>query len=573
MTQLVPAPVLSSPGRTSNLPVRAISIDIARSMRCNEAALSRMIHNARDCGLNMVVFYLEHRFDFPSCPGIGPKGSMTPAIARRLVELGRSLGVEVVPGINLIGHCEGLTATQRYAHLGVDPYDHGPWGAHEQLNLELPEARELITRMLTDIHDAFPGQWIYMGGDEVRRMPFLFPGDQERQLQALIEQFRFMLDLGRSTGRQIMITADMVKHHPEILETLPRDVILIDWYYGWDAKGIISQRLTDAGFNALMMPTIDSHTCFSSRPKAIHGNLSLVINHARDTKLTGFMAAIWECVCGVTIDLCWPWAALASRLADEPVDDPRAFVSSWAADRYGVDGDTFLALHELLGDELRDMIYSHGSAVVLINRLRKSLFRGADAFEGYARPKRLPSNEHIRMWEPSPFHTWLLLRPILTPAFLANLRSLATRALKLRDQLETSCQRKNEELVPLFGLAQALQVMVDRLEILEEAQAHYRQAAMAQQSDAATFDHAIKQAAHWLRKLTLGIETLQQIVRDNDQHIGIDAGEHLWLQLHHKSLHEHVLVLEQACVSDDALLDFGEFLRRPADINVRVPWR
>jgi len=573
MTQLVPAPVLSSPGRTSNLPVRAISIDIARSMRCNEAALSRMIHNARDCGLNMVVFYLEHRFDFPSCPGIGPKGSMTPAIARRLVELGRSLGVEVVPGINLIGHCEGLTATQRYAHLGVDPYDHGPWGAHEQLNLELPEARELITRMLADIHDAFPGQWIYMGGDEVRRMPFLFPGDQARQLQALIEQFRFMLDLGRSTGRQIMITADMVKHHPEILETLPRDVILIDWYYGWDAKGIISQRLTDAGFNALMMPTIDSHTCFSSRPKAIHGNLSLVINHARDTKLTGFMAAIWECVCGVTIDLCWPWTALASRLADEPVDDPRAFVSSWAADRYGVDGDTFLALHELLGDELRDMIYSHGSAVVLINRLRKSLFRGVDAFEGYARPKRLPSNEHIRMWEPSPFHTWLLLRPILKGSLLAELRQMANRAMVLREQLAQSVRQHQEELIPLLGLADALLVMVERLEILQAAQQSYHRAAQVQQHDALAFEAAMKQAAQELRRLTPGIETLQRIVRDNDRYTGVDPDEHLWLELHLKSLDEHIQALETYQAQDNAVLDFGEFLRRPAAIRHRVPWR
>jgi|GEM_PF-3418638 len=573
MTQLTPALSLPSSAGSRKLPLRAISIDLARSMRCDEQALSRMLCAARDCGLNMVVFYLEHRFDFPSCPGIGPAGSMTPAIARKLVALGQSLGVEVVAGINLIGHCEGISGLARYAHLGVDPYDHGPWGAHEQLNLELPEARELITRMLADIHDAFPGQWLYMGGDEVRRMPFLFPGDKPRQQQAVIEHFQYMLDLGRSTGRQIMITADMVKHYPQLLETLPREVILIDWYYGWDASGIISKKLTDAGFNALMMPTIDSHTGFCSRPAAIHGNLDLVINHAREQQLPGFVAALWECVSGITIDLCWPWAALACKLADEPVADPRAFVQQWASKRYGVDGRTFLALHELMGDELRALLMRHGNAVILLNRLRKTLFRGADAFEGYARPTALPSNEHQRLWEPSPFHTWLLLRPILKPALLAELRSLSDQAITLAGELEKSIERNAVELVALLGLAKATQVMVDRLEILRDADASYRQAAMVQQSDAAGFDQAMKQTADHLRRLAPGIETLQAIVRNNDRHAGVDPGEHAWLVRHHKSLREHIEAIEQAKASDDALLDFGEFLRRPAGIAVRVPWR
>lgn len=555
------------------LPVRAISIDLARSMRADEAALERMIRNASECGLNMVVFYLEHRFEFPSCPGIGPAGSMTPDMAKRLVSLGQSLGVEVVPGINLIGHCEGISAIERYAHLSVDPYDHAPWGAHEQLNLELPEARELVTRMLADIHAAFPGQWIYMGGDEVRRMPFLFPNDQPRQLEAIIRQFQFMLELGLNTGRHVMITADMVKHYPQLLQSLPREVILIDWYYGNDAKGIISPRLTEAGFNVLMMPTIDSHCCFSTRPAAIHENLDLVVTHARQSQLSGFMAAIWECMAGVTIDLCWPWAALACKLADEPVQDPRAFVSQWAATRYGVDGQVFLGLHEMLGDELRDLIYRHGNAVVLISRLRKSLFRGADVFEGYARAAKLPQNAHIRMWEPSPFHTWLMLRPVLNDAFISELRTLADRAKVLAQKLKATCQQKQEELVSLLGLSIATEVMVDRLEILRDAQLSYRKAAMAQQDNSLTFKKAMKQTADHLRQLQPGIERLQLIVRDNDQNAGVDASEHRWLELHLKSLTEHVEVLEQYESTDDALLDFGEFLRRPASISVRVHWR
>lgn len=573
MTQLLPATHATPLDTSAVMSIRAISIDIARSMRGDEAALSRMIRNASECGLNMVVLYLEHRFEFPSCPGIGPAGSMKTDMAKRLVALGQSLGVEVVPGINLIGHCEGIGALQRYAHLSVDPYDHGPWGAHEQLNLELPEARELITKMLADIHEAFPGQWIYMGGDEVRRMPFLFPNDKPRQLEAIIEQFQFMLDLGVKTGRRVMITADMVKHFPELLQTLPREVVLIDWYYGTDPKGIISKQLTDAGFDAVMMPTIDSHSCFSTRPAAIHQNLNLVVTHARESKHMGFMAAIWECASGVTIDLCWPWAALACSMADGVVQDPRAFVRDWAASRYGVDGQTFLDLHELLGDELRDLIYRHGNAIILITRLRKSLFRSCDAFEGYARSAKLPGNAHVRLWEPSPFHTWLLLRPIVDETFLAELQSLTNRAMAMAKLLQNTCQHKCEELVPLLGLSAAMNVMVDRLNIMRDAQQTYHQAAMAQHSDRQKFNLAMKQTADHLRRLRSGIETLQQIVRDNDQHTGLDASEHLWLELHLKSLDEHVHALENYKSDGDSLLDFGEFLRRPAAVSVRVPWR
>lgn len=152
------------------LAVRALEYDLARSRRADIGHLEHVVADLAELGFTMMTLNLEHRFDFPGCPGIAPPGSLTPALARRLVAFGRERGLDVVPQPNLIGHCEGLCATQKYAHLSADPYQQQPWGGYEQLNLELPEARELVRTMLDGVCESFPGQYIHIGGDEVRRM-------------------------------------------------------------------------------------------------------------------------------------------------------------------------------------------------------------------------------------------------------------------------------------------------------------------------------------------------------------------------------------------------------------------
>ena len=54
---------------------------------------------------------------------------------------------------------------------------------------------------------------------------------------------------------------------------------------------------------------------------------------------------------------------------------------------------------------------------------------------------------------------------------------------------------------------------------------------------------------------------------------GLDEGERHWLTIHEESLRQHIEALNIKRSDGESLLEFGEFLRRPAHITQRLTWR
>lgn len=555
--------------------IHAFLFDLARTQRPTLPQMKSLVDDLAALGYNMMTVNLEHRFDFPSRPGFAPPGSMTRDMARELVAYGIARGVAVVGQPNLIGHCEGLGATERYAHLSADPWQQAPWGGYEQLNLETPEGRATSKAMLMDALDAFPGNYIHIGGDEVRRMENLFPTAPERRIPAMLEQFRFLLDLARGAGRQVMMWGDMPLHHEELMRALPRDVIICDWHYGPAGSRETLERYRAEGFRVLAAPSTGAHAAFCSAPDNTAANIARMVGDARDLELEGFLLTQWEAGFGSGFDLTWPWIAYAADIAaGRPEGTQDEYLASFGAARYGVDGRDFARLHLLLSRDFIEAVKVNG---VVPSRcgvtLRKAMFRGADPFPHLARPLGISPNNHQQVWEPSPFHAWLFLRPVMDAAMFARIEAVAREAQSLADRLARTVRRRPDELESLLTLARAFGLMIERMRILDEAKAHYHAAAEAQGTDPARFREAIDRTAAALERIRPGVRQLRNMVERLDAIRGLDAGEIEWLRIHEHSLDAHLAALRAKRPGDDWLIEFGEFLRRPAHITPRLTWR
>lgn len=551
-----------------------LEYDLARSQRAKFSHLKRVVDGLADLGFNLLSLNLENRFEFGSCPGMAPPGSLTETMAQKLVAHGRTRGVEVVPQLNLIGHCEGIGATERYAHLSCDPFQQIPWGGYEQLNLDIPEARARIRSMLEDVCRAFPGQYIHIGGDEVRQLAILYPDNPGAQTKALLENFAFVLEAARKTGRQVLMWGDMALHHAELMKTLPRDVIICDWHYGPAGSRETLERFQAEGFRVLAAPAVTTCAVFAVNPECSHGNIRKMVGDARELNLEGFLLNTWEFGYGQSFDLVWPWLEWAIKAAcDTCPDDAMKHLAGFGERRYGVDGPAFARLHELLYRDIKEAFQQEGAPPPGLVRLRKSLFRGADPFAECVRNNPLPPNRHQHVWEVSPFHTWLYVRPVLTGRILARLEALAQESGMLGQKLAAAAGPRSLELKNLLGLTRAFRVMVDRLTLLQGAKADYHEAAMAQGANPAAFKEHLGRCADKLALLQPGITVLKAIVAELDVLTGYDPAEKLWLKLHERSLREHIAELKRKQFNGDALLEFGEFLLRPAGLTPRLTWR
>ncbi len=554
---------------------RGFLYDLARSQRTHMGHLRRLVEGLSELGYNLLVINLEHRFAFPGCPGLCPPDGMTPAQARELCAFALKKGVEVVPCVSVAGHCEGLAATERYAHLSADPFQHGPWAGYEMLNLDLPEARELARRMIRGAVEAFPGKRLHVGLDEVRRLPWLHPGDEPRQLEKLGIFFRFILEEGRKTGRELMMWGDIPLKHPSLLDALPKDVVICDWHYNPEGSRETLQMYRDRGFRVLACPSTDTCYNFATSPMA-HLNIGKMVSDAYELGLEGFLLTTWQHGMGSGPDLSWPRTAMAARLArGERVGDPDCFDADFASERYGVKGERFVRLQHLMHEGIGDVLkLDDGKTPSRCGfHLRSLLFRGAPPWNAVARPDGFPSASTQMTWEPSPFWPWLYLRPALTPARLRKFEALAGEAGEIAAELQASATRRREELVSFHAPVRALGILVERLGILEAAKADYHAAALAQGEAPSAFRASLDRVAAQLERLRPGLRDLRGILGEFDEACGFSHEEAAWMDVHEESLDRHLATLRGLRPDGDSLLEFGEFLRRPATVIQRTTWR
>ncbi|MFA5863918.1 MAG: family 20 glycosylhydrolase [Phycisphaerae bacterium] len=148
------------------------------------------------------------------------------------LQLCRNHHITVIPKVPLLGHMEWLLQW--------------PWWSHLQENADRreicpthPEVPIFVSKLLKEVLQIFPdAPCIHLGGDESFSL-----GTCQRCLDTGKTKSRIYLDhylpliqQVQAAGRRPMIYGDMILGHPEIMDNLPRSLVICDWDY-WSGTG------------------------------------------------------------------------------------------------------------------------------------------------------------------------------------------------------------------------------------------------------------------------------------------------------------------------------------------------
>jgi hexosaminidase len=210
------------------LPVRGLMLDVSRGRVPTLESLIHLVRALAHYKYNHVQLYTEHTFRFPSHPEIGAgSDALTPDDILALDAVCRAHHVELVPNLQSFGHQQAMLKLPRYQHL-----------AETSWNWSLATAREetfqLLDELYGDFLPCFSSRWFNVDADE--------PWDMGRgQSKALTEaegigrvylrHIQRLHELVSKRGHRMMIWADVLKLHPELIGELPDDVLLLDWWY------------------------------------------------------------------------------------------------------------------------------------------------------------------------------------------------------------------------------------------------------------------------------------------------------------------------------------------------------
>ena len=258
-------------------------------------------------GFNTLVLYLEGRVRTESFPFRSQAESYSLREMERVVGHARELGMEVVPVVPALGHCEQFVRCRQLRHLAEERGGRGRWkwsSSRSTFCPSLEETYQFLERYYTELAEVFAGPWWHVGLDESWNLG-LCPLCRRRWRSAglgsiFTEHLRRLHKIVAKLGRRTWIWNDMLELFPDELQRVPRDVVLCHWEYADDPispEGIQAHLANHRRWDWLRMyeqQGLDALICPGGPFPLQNQNVELFTDYARRHRVLGGVLTQWE---------------------------------------------------------------------------------------------------------------------------------------------------------------------------------------------------------------------------------------------------------------------------------------
>ena len=357
---------------------RGVMLDCSRNRIPTIETLDTMFATFGGMRINHVELYLETTFQHLGHDDIwGDRDAYSLDDVRRLCRSAAAHHIELIGQQNSLGHLEGWLASERFEHLAVLPggYHAPDDGGHEPpacLDPANPESWALASELVSNMAEAFDQQRMHVGLDEPIDMnpavwdaifdvpgaiapwaevddgSFCVPLPPDRREQ-YVDWIHRLRELPALNGRNMLMWADVMAPHPELLDRLPDGITLVEWgYEGPHAFHARCARIARAGRPFWVAPGTAGWTSISGRIDNMIVNVDAALDAAVTHGGCGLLITSWGTLPSVSD---WPgfaWAAAGAWNNDRRPELAAALDLGVAHD-LGVDhtaglGDIWVAL-------------------------------------------------------------------------------------------------------------------------------------------------------------------------------------------------------------------------------------
>jgi hexosaminidase len=219
---------------------RGVMLDISRGRVPKLETLLDLVERLADFKINEFQLYTEHTFAYRNYKSVWQSwGALTATEIRTLDQRCHELGIDLVPNQNSFGHLRYFLEhpkVKRLAEVSA-PYE-GSTGDFLRFPTTLapnnPETIKFIRGLYDELLPNFSSKFLNVGCDETWDLG-------RGQSQKLCERrgkgrvyVDFLKQIQREVsqrGRTMMFWGDIILNHPELIESLPKNVIALNWGY------------------------------------------------------------------------------------------------------------------------------------------------------------------------------------------------------------------------------------------------------------------------------------------------------------------------------------------------------
>ncbi len=318
-----------------HLPIRIIQDDISRGPIPTMDFFREEIRRFAELKFNKLTYYIENVVRTEKHGFFSPPGALTPAEIRELSAYAAQYHIELVGAFQSFGHFERILAYPQYEHLGEQG---------TMLSPAQEESYQLLGEVYAELAPLFPSPFFHVLCDETWA---LGRGASEKMVQeqgaaaVYAGHIRRIRDLLAPLGKRPLVTADVALKYPEILDLLPKDVILEPWDYSpRESFADMLEPIRAHGFDFLVMPGISGWRRIFPNLANTRDNTRIFIRDGIQYGALGVLNTTWDDFGGSFFSNQWygvAYAADQSWHSENPATadfDPR-FATAFYGDTTG----------------------------------------------------------------------------------------------------------------------------------------------------------------------------------------------------------------------------------------------
>jgi len=215
----------------------------SRNLRPEE--ILHRLKSAAAIGCNAILWEVEGKVRWESCPECAVEGAMSKQTFSRLLDEARKLKLEAIPLFQTIGHAEYVLLHDKYKPFRELP-DH--WDCYCTSS---PEVRRFLAGWLAEYRELFgPVRYFHLGGDEAYFFHNCPECAKRRPLELYCEHVLEIAAPLIKDGVRPGVWSDMLFKYYDQCDELPKELVVWEWNYWDDRANPLSVRLPFGGFRA-----------------------------------------------------------------------------------------------------------------------------------------------------------------------------------------------------------------------------------------------------------------------------------------------------------------------------------
>ena len=242
--------------------------------------------------VNVFSPYFEHTLAYDSNPLVAPPGgALTHSDVKELVAYAASYHVDIVPEQEAFGHLHHILKYEIYSPLAETPHGH-------VLAPGQPGSLVLIKQMFAEIDSLFPSRFVHLGADETFELGRGQTAEMVKTegIGAVYLDFLKQIETAlRPSGKRFLFWGDVAMNQPDLVKTLPKDLIAVAWNYNPDTSFTrFIAPFRDAGIETWVAPGVNNwNRVYPDNAMALP-NIQRFVRDGQRLGATGVLNTSWD---------------------------------------------------------------------------------------------------------------------------------------------------------------------------------------------------------------------------------------------------------------------------------------